>query len=103
MAKSALIASYPKVPDIAKKFNVHIRTVWDWVYRGIIPHYRMGRSVYFKWEDIEQHMNENRYCGYQRLPAQAVIQTPQGPIPAQEEMPFEGKGIAANSPFIKIH
>lgn len=102
MAKSALISSYPKVPDIAKKFNVHPRTVWDWVYRGIIPHYRMGRSVYFKWEDIDEHLNQNRYCGYQRLPAQSVVQTAQGPVPAQTELPFSGDGVGKKHPFIKV-
>lgn len=122
MSKSNAPHPYPKVPDVAKVFGVHERTVWDWVYRGIIPFRRVGRNVYFTWADIEAHMDENRYIGsvrcpivspsetsvpgpylgYERLPAHAVVQTPQGPIPSQVEMPFSGVGVSAPKPFIKV-
>lgn len=59
---------YPKVPEIAEAFGVHERTVWEWVSKGILPHYRIGRSVFFKWSDIETHLGMNRYVGHELLP-----------------------------------
>ena len=92
---------YLKVPDIAAKFNVHPRTVWDWVYRGLIPHYKLGRSVYFKWCDVEAEMNRNRFVGYRRVPAASMIQTPTGPQPRQTEMDY-GTDLASSPVRISV-
>lgn len=61
--------TYLKVPDVAKMFGVNPRTVWDWVYRGLIPHRRLGRNVFFTEADIQIQMDENRFMGRQKVPA----------------------------------
>ncbi len=37
-----------------------LRTVRSWVAGGKIPCYRIGRSVFFKWEDVDQVLESNR-------------------------------------------
>ena len=39
--------SYLKAKDVAKQFGVTRRTVFTWVSTGLLPHYRIGRNIFF--------------------------------------------------------
>ena len=40
-------------PEVARRLNKKVRTVDNWTKRGILPYYKIGRSVSFKWSEIE--------------------------------------------------
>lgn len=45
--------------EVARRLNKTIRTVDNWMKRGLLPYYKMGRSVSFKWNDVEAHLKAN--------------------------------------------
>ena len=42
--------------EVARRLNKGIRTVDYWMERGILPYYKIGRSVEFKWSEVEAHL-----------------------------------------------
>lgn len=42
--------------EVARRLNKGIRTVDYWMERGILPYYKIGRSVEFKWSEVETHL-----------------------------------------------
>jgi len=45
--------------EVARRINKTVRTVDNWMARGILPYYRLGRTIAFRWSDIEAHMKAN--------------------------------------------
>jgi excisionase family DNA binding protein len=43
-------------PEVALRLNKTLRTVDNWMQRGLLPYYKIGRSVVFKWSDVESHL-----------------------------------------------
>ena len=43
-------------PEVARRLNKTIRSVDNWMKRGLLPYYKIGRSVSFKWSDVENHL-----------------------------------------------
>ena len=39
--------------EVARRLRKQVRTVDNWMKRGILPYYKIGRSVAFKWSEIE--------------------------------------------------
>jgi excisionase family DNA binding protein len=39
--------------EVARRLKKQVRTVDNWMKRGILPYYKIGRSVAFKWSEIE--------------------------------------------------
>lgn len=49
--------------EVGKRLGMRPRTVDDWMSRGLLPYYKVGRSVRFKWSDVESHLSANcRVC-----------------------------------------
>jgi len=44
--------------EVARRLNKTIRTVDNWMNSGILPYYKIGRSVEFKWSDVESHLRQ---------------------------------------------
>jgi excisionase family DNA binding protein len=44
--------------EVARRLNKTIRTVDNWMNRGLLPYYKIGRSVEFKWSDVESHLRQ---------------------------------------------
>jgi excisionase family DNA binding protein len=44
--------------EIARRLGKTLRTVDNWMKRGILPYYKIGRSVEFKWSDVESHLTQ---------------------------------------------
>jgi excisionase family DNA binding protein len=49
---------YISKPEVAKRLNKTLRTVDNWMQRGILPYFKIGRSVVFKWSDVEAHLSQ---------------------------------------------
>jgi excisionase family DNA binding protein len=45
--------------EVARRLNKTVRTVDNWMGRGILPYYKLGRTIAFRWSDIEAHMKAN--------------------------------------------
>jgi excisionase family DNA binding protein len=45
--------------EVARRLGKTVRTVDDYMRVGILPFYKVGRSVLFRWEDIERHFITN--------------------------------------------
>ena len=39
--------------EVARRLNKTLRTVDNWMQLGLLPYYKIGRSVVFKWSDVE--------------------------------------------------
>ena len=49
--------------EVAKMLGMTIRTVDNWMGRGLLPYFKIGRSVRFKMDDVMQHLNQStRVC-----------------------------------------
>ena len=49
--------------EIAKLLGMTIRTVDNWMDRGLLPDFKIGRSVRFRKNDVVQHLNQcTRVC-----------------------------------------
>ena len=49
--------------EVAKRLDKKLRTVDNWMRRGLLPYYKIGRSVSFKWSEVETHLGQNcRVC-----------------------------------------
>lgn len=70
-AKTEVTAGQPTPPlegfigkaEVARRLNKTLRTVDNWMQRGILPYYKIGRSVEFKWSEVETHLAQTcRVC-----------------------------------------
>lgn len=48
--------------DIAQRFNRTARTIEVWMRTGILPYYKVGRSVFFRLGDVERHFEQQYRC-----------------------------------------
>jgi excisionase family DNA binding protein len=44
--------------EIAARIGKTTRTVDAWMAAGILPYFKVGRSVLFDWSDVRRHLNE---------------------------------------------
>lgn len=44
--------------DVAKHLNISVRTVDNWMSKGVLPHIRLGeRGVFFKLSEVDEAVN----------------------------------------------
>jgi excisionase family DNA binding protein len=43
-------------PEVAKRLGKTLRTVDNWMNRGLLPYYKIGRSVNFRWSEVQHHL-----------------------------------------------
>ena len=49
--------------EVARRLGVRMRTVDDWMRRGVLPYYKPGHSVRFLWSEVQAHFGETcRVC-----------------------------------------
>ena len=49
--------------EVARRLRKKLRTIDNWMRRGLLPYYKLGRSVCFKWSEVETHLGETcRVC-----------------------------------------
>jgi predicted DNA-binding transcriptional regulator AlpA len=39
--------------EVARRLKKTVRCIDNWMSRGFLPYYKIGRSVSFKWSEIE--------------------------------------------------
>lgn len=42
--------------EVCRRLSMKVRTVDAWMRSGRLVYYKMGRSVRFKWSEIEAHL-----------------------------------------------
>ena len=42
--------------EVAQRLGKTLRTIDNWLERGFLPYYKIGRSVSFRWTEIEAHL-----------------------------------------------
>lgn len=52
-AASPVVEPFITKPEVARRLNKKLRTVDNWMKLGLLPYYKIGRSVAFKWGEIE--------------------------------------------------
>ena len=49
--------------EVSKRLRMRPRTVDAWMRRGLLPYYKLGRVVRFKWSEVEVHLSKRcRVC-----------------------------------------
>ena len=49
--------------EVARRTQMRPRTIEQWMRRGMLPYYRVGRSIRFKWSEVESHLKATcRVC-----------------------------------------
>ncbi len=45
-------------PEVARRLGKRVRTVDNWMQQGLLPYYKIGRSVAFKWSEVEVQLKQ---------------------------------------------
>ena len=45
-------------PEVARRLSKKVRTIDSWMQQGLLPYYKIGRSVSFKWSEVEAHLKQ---------------------------------------------
>jgi len=45
-------------PEVARRLGKTVRTVDNWTKRGILPYYKIGRSVEFRWSEVKMQLSQ---------------------------------------------
>ena len=49
--------------EVARRLHKKVRTIDNWMRRGILPYYKIGRSVSFRWSEVANHLGQTcRVC-----------------------------------------
>jgi len=57
------VEAYIDKPEVARRLGKTVRTVDTYMRKGIVPFYKLGRTVAFKWSDVDEHLKANyRVC-----------------------------------------
>lgn len=64
---SPTMEPYLDKAEIARRLGKSKRTVDDWMRRGLLPHYKLGRSVVFRWSDIQRHFDTHYRVSFSPL------------------------------------
>ncbi|MBI5386784.1 MAG: helix-turn-helix domain-containing protein [Verrucomicrobia bacterium] len=54
--------------ELCKRLNKKLRTVDDWMKRGLLPYYKIGHSVSFRWSEVEAFLAQNCRVARRTLP-----------------------------------
>jgi len=53
MSKTTNIPKYLTISQVAEELNKHPSTIYDWVAKGHIPSFRIGRSIGIRRVDLD--------------------------------------------------
>lgn len=45
--------------EVARRLGRTTRTIDTYMQRGVLPYFKVGRAVLFKWQDVESHFHQN--------------------------------------------
>ena len=55
--------------EVARRLNKNQRTVDNWMKRGLLPYYKIGRTVTFRWSEVEAYLAQTCRVARRSLPA----------------------------------
>ena len=58
-SESIAADAYLTKAEVALRLRKTTRTVDSYMARGILPYFKIGRSVLFRWADIQNHLDTN--------------------------------------------
>jgi excisionase family DNA binding protein len=56
LATSEPIELFINKLEVGRRTGMRPRTIDAWMKRGLLPYYKLGRSVRFKWSEVEAHL-----------------------------------------------
>lgn len=65
--------------EVAVLLNRSLKTVSNWMRRGILPYYKLGHRVSFRWSEVEAHIQANylrssrQVCGQAHFPITKIL------------------------------
>ena len=59
MPATPLTEPFINKEEVARRLGKTLRTVDNWMRRGLLPYYKIGRSVEFKWGEVLAHLAQN--------------------------------------------
>lgn len=84
--------------EVARRLNRSLKTVGNWMRRGILPYYKLGHRVSFRWSEVEAHIQANylrssrQVSRRAQLPITKILSECQ---PAATGSPLPRRGIAS--------
>lgn len=59
-AAASAVAFEPFInkPEVARRLGKRVRTIDNWMQGGLLPYYKIGRSVVFKWSEVEVQLKQ---------------------------------------------
>ena len=51
--------TYLSKAELAARLKKTTRTISNWQRRGIIPYFKCGNSVYYKWTEVDAHLKQH--------------------------------------------
>ncbi len=52
--------AYISKSELGRRLNKQERTITYWMQRGWLPYYKIGRTVRFKWSEVEASLGQTR-------------------------------------------
>lgn len=59
VAVASLSEPYIGKREVARRLGKTVRTVDNWMRRGMLPYYKCNRTVAFRWSEVQGFMREN--------------------------------------------
>jgi len=57
------------VPDVADCLRVRPSTIYGWIFRRVLPHYKLGRFVRIDPDDLDEFLRLRRRGHFGSIPA----------------------------------
>ena len=48
--------------ELAVRLHITVRTVDNWMKRGLLPHVKIGRCVRFRWTEVQHQLERLAVC-----------------------------------------
>jgi len=55
-AVSGAVEDFIDKLEVSRRLRMRPRTVDAWMRRGLLPYYKLGRVVRFKWSEVDAHL-----------------------------------------------
>jgi excisionase family DNA binding protein len=84
--------------EVARRLNRSLKTVSNWMRRGILPYYKLGHRVSFRWSEVEAHIQANYLRAGRQIWGQAhfsITNNLSECQPAATGSPLPRRGIAS--------
>jgi predicted DNA-binding transcriptional regulator AlpA len=58
MGEGQAVEPYINKREVARRLNRTVRCIDNMMRRGLLPYYKLGYRVAFRWSEIQQHLSE---------------------------------------------